>query len=217
MKNLLSLLMLGLLTSCASTHPGKIANTNKETSAIPLVVSVKNIEANSDEAFQLVEVTFENKSDKWLRIDKAKMVLDPNNKDNLSVVHGSDLSSWANAKLFELKKDKHNKAILQTLLLTGGAVAVHATDNTAAQVAGLTAMVGTTVWAVGDQIISARNYAQGADHIPNDHLEKSFSVPGKMFTRRWILFNKPSGQLLTKFVIEVKTIEGQGEVYVAEI
>ena len=208
------------LVGCATTHPGFKGKSLSKGERLPLVVSGKSIDSGAGQPFQLVEVTFENTSDDWLRVSKTELVIANPAESKLSVVLGKDLSDWAEAKRFQLQKDEYNKELVQSGVMVAGATAVMVgTHNKSSAVAGLGALavLGSVGWAVSDAISSSYHHATETNKAPDQHLYQSFSVPGKLFLRRWILLNKPSDKIINKLVFELETVEGARESYELEL
>lgn len=212
-KSFLICLYLGL-SSCASTHPGQLAISQNTSQNLPLKISAENIEDPKGEAFQLIDLTFENLSDRWVKIHSIKVVTD--DAMQISVVTGNDLKDWGKAMSFKLKKDEHNKSLAQTSLLLGGSVAMNAgnsSNSKALETAGAIAIIGTSAWVVGDVIQASLASATETDSLPENHISHPFSVPGKLFIRRWVLLNKPSDFVISKLVFAVETISGEKDSY----
>lgn len=199
--------------SCASTHLGKAAKPLTDTK-FPITVSARTIDDSPEDAFQLIEVTVENNSDDWFRVNQSEVIIENPAESKVSVVVGKDLNTWAQAMQARLKKDEHNKKLLQTGLLTAGAImSATSSKNTAASQIGTVAVIGTTAWVVADVINQSYQQATQSKKVPENHLYESFSVPGKMFLRRWVLLNKPSNKKLTKLVVKFETAENEKGTY----
>jgi hypothetical protein len=214
--------LIPFLISCASTHPGSMGQslTPHSKFELPMIVSASTIDRAAEESFQLVEITIENKSGKWLRIHKARVVMDQETSQSMSVVLGQDLKDWADAMKLRLQKDQHNKQMLQAGLMTAGAVAAASgsqSNNSNLASAGVIVLAGSYVWAVSDVISSSLRNAESVDKVPQNHLHQPFSVPGKMFLRKWILFNKPPMSIIRSLVIDFETVEGEKGTYEIKI
>lgn len=202
-----------LLFSCASTHPGKEGSTISGGPRLPIKISAETIDENAKDPFQLIEVTFENTSDEWLRIAKNNVVITNPATSRISVVFGQDLLDWAQAMELRKKKDQRNKELLQTGLLIGSALIGGANkNNSVGQVAGV-AMVATSVWMVADSIKTQLRNVEGVNKVPDTHLNHSVMIPGQTFVRRWVLLNKPSNSLIKHLLIQTETVGGKKETY----
>lgn len=140
-KSLCLSLSLLILSGCATTHPGTKGNAVNGV-GLPLEVSAISIEPTPEEAFQLIELTFENKSNNWLRIHSSDVVLNDLMRTKVSVVLGSDLRDWAQAMEFKLNKDEHNRGLLQAAIIGAGAIAAGSNDKNIAAVGAVTAVGG---------------------------------------------------------------------------
>lgn len=217
LKHLITSFFAGFLFSCASTHPGNqgkaLGNSN-----LPLTVSAQTLnDPNArKEPFQLVEVTFENTSDNWVKISESRLIIKNPAESKISVVLGKDLDYWAEAMKARLDKDQYNEEWIKTGIVTAGAIAMAAgrhNNDSGLAAAGALAVVGTTAWAVTDAIRFSLNKAEGVNKTPDNHLYHDFTVPPKMFIRRWLLVNKPSTQVINKLVLSVNTVEGDKDYY----
>jgi hypothetical protein len=220
MKSKLFLLMLGALglPGCATVHPGQMANLSQNTGPLPLDVSMKSIDPDTDDAFQLVEVTFENTSDQWVRIAKTEALLGDPVKTRMSVVVGNDLAAWAEAVAAKEKVEQYNRELLQSTLLVAGAaaaVAGSATDNDTVALSGLSVVAGTSLWAAADVINAKLKRANSPKHVPESHLYSPTIVPPKLFVRRWVLLNKKPGTRVTSLAFRVETTDAVKATYAA--
>lgn len=204
------------LAACATKHPGNQAVAIGAENKIPLKISGRIIDYDKDSAFQLIDLSIENQSDTWVRIDNARMVIDDEKTSRISAVVGPDLISWAESVREEKAREQHNTEILQTGLIVAGSVAAAAggyNNDESLRAAGLLAIIGTSSWAVVDSLKMSQEKAQSSVGTPADHLYSSFSVPGKMLKRRWLLLNKPSKIYVNKLVLEFETTEGEKQQY----
>ena len=204
------------LAGCATTHPGNEGISLSKDVHLPLKVSAQTIDNPKDESFQLIEITVENMSDEWLRINHSEVIIPDPATSKLSLVFGKDLTDWAQAMEFRLAKDNHNKELLQASLLGAGAVAAiagEATDNKGLAAAGVITVTGTYAWAATDVILQSRKSAEQSQKVPENHLYRPFSVPGKMFLRRWVLLNKPTKTVVQNLVVQLENVAGEKETY----
>lgn len=219
MKNSILVSIL-LLTSCASIHPGNFAKQAGESQNIPLVISGETIESELGSPYQLVQVTFENTSDTWVRIVESNISLDDLNGSKISVVVGNDLKFWAEAMEAQKKVDDQNKEILQASLALAGAgtmVGGSIKGNSKAVVAGSAVLAGSSVWSAADGITKSKKAANQAPAVPETHLYSPTTVPPKLFLRRWVLLNKPVTEEVHKLVFSIETEKSERATYVIAI
>jgi hypothetical protein len=214
MNSTLSIFIALFLTACASTHPGTEGKPLNNDSNIPIIISAENIDLDSTQPFQLIDLTIENKSNDWLRIKRSEVLISDPGKSKLSVVVGQDLKDWAQATQFKLQKDDHNNQMLQLGLLTASSVALGSKDsNPTLQTVGALGLIGTSAWVTSDVLKQALRNANQSEKVPENHLYHSFSVPGKMFTRKWVLLNKPVDTVIKTLYVEIETVDGAKESY----
>lgn len=206
----------GFLMACATTHPGNQGQSLNKDSRLPFKISAQTIEESQEESFQLIEVTLENTSENWLKVNRSQIVIDNPAESKLSVVLGKDLKDWAQAMSLRLQKDEHNKQLLRLGLTAAGAVAMGVgskNDDSALVAAGALTVVGTYAWAVTDVIRQSYQAAEQSEKVPENHIYQPFSVPGKMFLRRWVLLNKPYKSVVNNLVLELETVQGEKDTY----
>lgn len=209
-------LCLGL-SACATKHPGIKGKPIGAENRIPVQLSAKVIDRDRTSAFQLIDITVENLSDTWVRVNTARVVTDEEKAKGISAVVGPDLLSWAESMKEEQRREKHNDNLLKTGIVLAGTAAVvagHTNRNSSLETAGIVAVIGTYSWAMADALKMDQRKAQSSNGTPEDHIYSAFSVPGKLLKRRWLLLNKPSGVEVNQLVLELETVEGVKQSYV---
>ncbi len=204
------------LAACAHTHPGQEAESR--LNKLPLKVSARTIDGANGDTFQLIEVTVENLNEEWLKIERTEVVLAENPTHPLAVITGPELSDWAKAMDYRQQRDHQNAQVASTAIglvtltsLTSGAY------NGSAGSVGRAVMVGTLSWAVADSIAYATRRHQHEERTPDDHLYTAFTVPGKMFLRKWVLINKPTNSRVNKLVLDFESSKGEEDRYVVAL
>lgn len=206
-----------IFIGCASTHPGQMAKCTSGDLGAQLIVSAKNMENPNQKSYQLVEVTIENKSDSWVRIQSGQIVVDDPATSKVSTVMGKDLSDWAQAKKFEVEKNEYNNLLTQGVILgTGAVLSVAGKDSDLGKLGSLM-VVGTLGWAVFDTVNSEIEKTNTASKVPQSHLGNSAAIPGGLFVRRWVLLNKPAKEKIKTLNIELTTIEGKKALYAVKM
>ena len=210
---LLALVCLPFLASCATVHSeyAGMAAENK----LPLKLSATTVgDTAQEDSFQLVEITMENTSDKWVKVTSGKVLIGEAAANDISVMVGNDLRDWAKAVSNREKIKSQNDGVLMASLLTAGAVASVASGDRTVQAA------GNLSQAVGYGMIADRLYsgmmrdAMGVAQTPEDYVTAPVNIPGKLFQRRWLVLNKPAGQLVRTLVVEFETTTGEKDIYV---
>lgn len=216
MKKFILLMITLFALGCATTHPGNSASFIGGQKDLGMKISALPVDdEDAGAAFQMFEITLENTSDDWLRIDKTTLVTDPA-ASKVSVVVGNDLKSWAEAMALKKNIDNYNKDIgIAATTAAGTAVMIAGgvkNDKALATAGALTYLAGVT-WATTDVISSYRSQAIGVRKVPESHIYESFALPGKMFLRKWILVNKPSGLVMNNLVFQFETVAGEKAYY----
>jgi hypothetical protein len=219
LKSPFMIISLLVLSACATTHPGNLGKSETLESKLPLKVSAEIIDSDNA-SFQLIQLTVENTSENWLKIDKATVKLDDPATSKVSVVLGSDLKYWAEAASTQQREDQHNMDMVKLGLLGVGTTAVLVGGSRGDQglaTAGSAVVVGTYSWALYDVLKTEINDAQRSSIIPENHLYHSTSIPSKMHLRRWVLLNKPANQAIKTLAVEFETVEGEKETYAIDL
>ncbi|MCB0349369.1 MAG: hypothetical protein KDD37_11075 [Bdellovibrionales bacterium] len=214
-KYLLLLCGVFSLSACATIHPGQMGHSLREAN-IPLQISAIKVEQEENKAFELIDVTLENTADSWLKINSVRVVIDDPGAKKISVVMGRDLKDWALAMEAKLKQDTYNKNIAMTGLAAVGAVATAyglSSNNNQVAALGAATLVGAGAWAATDKVKSNYKTATTSQAVPDNHLYQSFSVPPKMYARKWVLLNKPINTTITSLILDVETVEGRKDTY----
>lgn len=202
---------------CASVHPGhKALTSNKVPPVLPIVVSAESVEKSQNATFQLVEVTIENKSESWFRVKSSKVIINNPSESGISVIVGNDLKDWGKAMAFKNKMDKHNSDMALGGLATAGTVALVAgakNNNSNLVNAGGAAILTSELWGLTDIVNESLRTAEGVQTVPENHLYHPFSVPGKLFIRKWVLLNKPINKEINKIVLEIESNDNERETY----
>ncbi|HAG90539.1 MAG TPA: hypothetical protein DCL41_01630, partial [Bdellovibrionales bacterium] len=182
---------------------------------MPLKVSVQNIDYRFGDPFQLFEVTVENTSDEWVRINKSEVIINNPAQSKMSVVTGNDLVDWAQAMNSRKNKENHNRQMRDIGIITLGTIAAGGSNSSDPIISavGDSSMIGTTAWAVDEVIRKSLEKAEQSEKTPQNHLYRPFAVPGKMYVRKWVLLNKPSKNRINKLVLELESVEGEKEKY----
>lgn len=212
MRNLVLGLGLVALTGCATIHEGQMGKIRDGDQISGMKISAQETSDPRNSPFSLFTVTIENESDDWMRIDSIEADFDAEMAKTHSVVLGDDLTSWAEANAEMQRLKDYNKEWMKTGLFSAGLVAALVSahnGSTAGTVAGTGVVAGVSGYSVGQRIIRNHHKIIHANTIPEKHLYRPFSVPGKLFVRRWLLINKPSGHALTALALTIKTIDGK--------
>lgn len=208
--------LFALMTACATVHPGKDAHSvSKESMSIPLKVSGLRNTDYENSSMELVEVTLENTSDDWVRIDNVEALIGNPAESKVSVVQGQDLVDWATAVEMKARMDQYNRSLLTTSALI--AVEAFGSERNRPSIITSAVLASTYGWVVVDAMRGDYVASRRAKKVPGNHLTTAISVPPKMFLRRWILLNKPPSEKMDKLVFEVETVEGKKGVYAIDL
>jgi hypothetical protein len=212
---------LGLIVSsgCSSVHPGQIAEASTKNRNIDMKVSAEADGEQENHGYLLVYITFENTSDRWIKISEANVKISPEDADKISVVKGKDMEDWASAMKTTDKLEKHNRNVIQTAILAvAGATALGTASRTGTAMAiandvSVAAVAGTATYMGVNAIKDSKRGQETTSWVPENHLYQPFSLPAKLFARKWILLNKPASKKINSLKFDVTTAEGESETY----
>jgi hypothetical protein len=205
----LSFLALG---ACATVHRGNMAEQTSGDKVSELAISALELSDPAKEGFSMVAFNFENKSDQWMRVEYAEVLIDEDAAKLISVVRGKDLVDWHSAMRSRAEMEQQNREMTQfglALLGAGLAVGGAASGNRNTAVAGAAIYSASVSWAAADMINSQFMLAQNPKAVPSEYIYTSFSIPPGMFLRKWVLLNKPVGQRVTELPIAVQFVDGR--------
>lgn len=212
-----SILVLAIfLTACASKQLPVKGELTSSTSSAKMDVSAEVLNDYSDDYNVLLQLNFQSKDGRWIRIDTAE--LDLSNEDNqpYNIVIGKDLTAWAEAKAEEKSiKDQRERIATSGIALAGGALAVWGalTNNDGLTTLGTATTAGALGYGAYRVIKADKDSVQGVRQVPDTHLYASFTVPSMSLIKRWILINAPTGRMARVATLKLKTLEGDTLTY----
>lgn len=204
-----------LLASCASTHPGIVAESYETNPYKSLKISSHFREDLSDANNFYYELTFENKEGQWIRIDEADIDFPPNSGGPYNVIKGNDLVAWAESLRLKSQTRDFNEGILVAGAILGGLTMAALGDKNDAGMKSAGAMVAGAgvVYSATKAMSGGLNSAQAAEQLPENHLFKPFVIPANGLARKWILWSVPSGKIAQYAKLKMKTVEGEQMTY----
>ena len=181
------LLLSFILSSCASIHQGEVAKTTNKY----VVGSGRIMHDMSDEYHTFVNFTFENMTNKWMRVKKVEFSCDEKCMKNTKILLGKDLITWSEAASSKKALEDYNRSMLLGGLAIAGAAVAASSNSSGGQTAGLAAY-GVGVGGLATQDINkSLNKIEVAKVVPESHLLAPFSIPAGLFIRKWIVLYSP--------------------------
>lgn len=184
-----------------------------------LVISGGEIDAYASEQFGVVEVTFENRSTEWIRVEQIRLQF---GRERDSVVHtpgGADLEAWYAATLQRNNIRNTNYATaLGALFLIGESIAVAGALSEEREVkdAGTALALGSASVALIEGQIARTESAERVGSVPQNHLlAVPFAVPPGLFTKKWVLLHTQAGAPCIRAMVLDYQLEGRGREHVA--
>lgn len=211
MKIAATIAFLSLLTSCAqySLHKGgyaqQVESNETETNGkrkvkgetdIGLRISSQIDDKLSSNFFGMINLTFENTTSRWIRIEKVYFKFDhPEVNESVKFVSGNQLNYFLDA-VNDMNKEKAKVAAQNqaTLAAVAAGVAAAGTSSRYNNYSGVNFLAGATLGAAMSMNISqfeAGNREENNKKLfPDGHLyHKDFVIPPGLFTKKWILLN----------------------------
>lgn len=183
------LLVMTVISSCASHQKGNYADILKGEHPDPLPITAFVDESKSTENFKVINIQFNNESDDWVRVKKA-YVKNINNKAIINITKGEDIQDWKNSFLTYNKIENHNSnmAFVGAIGLAAlGTVAGIATGNGELAHGSHAVMQGTAAVHGIDSIDDSVEDLENSKLRNENYLSKKFSIPPGFVQKKWVL------------------------------
>lgn len=188
-----------ILSGCASVHNGNYAqvenssktkskNESQRTSS-GLIISGQEIKDLSSKFIAQLDFTFENKSNKWIRINQIKLDFGSNEaNDKISFPVGTDLNAWASsAQQTQAIKNYNFNMAMKTVAALGVTSAISSGNNQNQHIAGLLTSLGASSALTAKAAQAQLNQVQLANLVPESHLlSGNLVIPPGLHTKKWI-------------------------------
>ena len=200
-KFLVGTLFLTILFGCASIHTGKYATQVEKQgdkveqkgkiTKLGLIISGRERKELSSRYFGLLDFTFENCTQNWIRIKRIDIsfgndVID----ENISITSGDDIIYWQRAiKYRNIIDDQNTKALFGAIAVLGMGFAI-AGDSQELRTLGAATGLGAITSLSVHQYNKNMADIESAEIFPASHiLAEGFNIPPGLFTKKWILLN----------------------------
>jgi hypothetical protein len=213
-NGIVGVLVWGLVSGCASTHPGWIASASNNTLGRNLIVSIQKDYDLSDDANSFYDFTFESKDLNWLKIDSAQVLFEDQDRVISNLIVGKDLIAWAESQQQKAMIRNHNMNMAITGAILAGTVAVIAAGkgqnrNTGLAKTGAAVAVGAIGVQVAEDIKKSIKEVEQSPAVPETHiLSGGFIVPANGLIKKWFLVSFPQKQRPSNGQLVLKTVEG---------
>lgn len=215
MKIICCAIML-LLTSCASYSPGQDATIERLTSNEILGLSAKVDDTMTYKDLVFVNFYLFNPTNNWVRVKSAELI-DIEDHPDLRVIVGKDLYYWAKSMEHKVAIDNYNREMLLGSLAIGGAALAISSNNASAARLGTALTVGSVLLSDVENLLEKISTLERASLVPEDHIYSPFSVPPKLVTRKWVLFQKMNVKRLCRLKLKLTYIDGTMTVFGSEL
>ncbi len=173
------ILSMLLVTSCATTMPGRDIDVKSEQIKIALSEN-SNFSSKNIKMFQ---VSVKNTSDDWISIDSAFLSSAP----TTTILIGEKISSWVEACSLEKRVSDYNMAVLFGSLAVAGAATAGFSDNKGTATTGAVIALGAVGAAAIKDYMNSKNKTEFQAAFPEGHIIRPFMIPPKKVIQRWIL------------------------------
>ena len=188
--------LLFLLTSCASIHSGnfakflnkdgKVSSGKKSSSGI--IVSGQEVKSMSSKYFAQLDLTFENTTDKWIKIDHIDLSYNNSELNKLMKIPvGEKLISWAKAaqQNQEISNYNTNLALGAVTGMATGAMLLSKNRSMSIAAQGVFAVSSGSL--TYRSIVKTLNQVELAKVVPASHLLNSpIHIPPGLHVKKWI-------------------------------
>ncbi len=212
-----------IIAGCATVHSGEYAIEVKdngdlkkeEKTGLGMIISGKEVEYLSSMYFGFIDLTFENKSQNWIRIKKIKVDLGKAEvNSNVKFTSGRDIIHWDNATRKRNAIREHNeRVVLGSIAALGYGLAL--TDNQKLNMMGSAAGLGAIASLAVSEYNKNLDKIQNAKIFPESHLlAEEFIIPPGLFVKKWILLNTSNHKkigFIRGFYLEYETDSGKNE------
>lgn len=195
------LMILIFFAGCASIHSGNYAkstdasvpeakNSKESVTKLGLVISGKENKDLSSQHFGTVNLTFENKSPKWIHIKKVSIEFPESElNEKVRIPVGYELDAWAKATQERNSIRDFNSALIWGSIMAAGGVAAGVSSNRNVQAAGAVSAIGAGTVLTAKSIDSAYSRVQLSKILPATHLlSEGFVIPPGLHAMKWITF-----------------------------
>lgn len=178
-----------------------------------LVISGQLKRILSSRYFALIDFTFENKTQEWIRITDIEVDFGSEEaNENISFTYGKDLSVWFKSTQKRNKIRNYNQQMALGAITGFGAGLAAGSSNSSVQNLGLmTATAGATVLSV-KEFNRLKTKIEDSEIFPKNHLfAKDFIIPPGLFDKKWLVLNSKNHEqigFLTNLYLEYK-IKGE--------
>ena len=217
---ILMLIQLIWLGSCASYNPGKYADAVQGEHPRGTPINAEVDTTFSTDPFVYVNITFGNKStDRWTRIKKIRFT-NIGGVENARLVVGPDLFYWSEGVRRKVAIDNHNSQVFWGSMagLMAAGPAVSGSKGNFQLTSGLAggALLKAGVLDINNIVDKASSLERSA-LVPPTHIYQPFSVPPGLFISRWAVFEVPEHKEIEFLEFEVEYLSGKKAQYKVQI
>jgi hypothetical protein len=219
MKKIAFIMLISMMLSCASIHPGKYGKEIRENGTVVqkrknptksgILMSGDMEKAMSSDFYKFMVFTIENKTGKLGEISDVNVKFQEDKFNNdIKITSGHELSLWYDATMAEKIRKEQNRSTAFSFAAIGGGLLAAFTDNTWSDV-GVALLAGGVASLTIDELYKSKKELERGKVFPNAHLmSREFQVPGGLYERKWIVFNVTDKDILPESLILSYTING---------
>lgn len=209
-------------TGCATVHSGEYAipldargGYQGPTTAAGLLISGREITRVATPSVGAVEVTFENRSGDWIRVEEVR--LDFHNEAANQLVTtppDTDARAWAQAVSQRDAIELVNRQKALAGVAVAGRVVASIGHRSPVGALGAVVALGALIGLAATSIDADVQNAERVSFLPQDHLlVVPFALPPGLFVKKWIALTTAAPQIpcLDSFVLSYAISDGRHE------
>lgn len=201
--------LIGALSACASIHPGQLATESSGERPTELIVSAREVSEYASPSLGMIEITFENRSSDWIRVQSVTLDFGPAANDHVYFPAGAELARWTEAIEQRNAIRDHNAAVAWSAFVGAAAIGAGLTRGTNGAVAGKAFLLAAAAGATANAVDAHRDAAQTASLFPSNHLfAPDLVIPPGLFLRRFVVVQSKDDRstgYLHRLRLEVET------------
>ncbi|MGK5092534.1 hypothetical protein WDW89_11045 [Deltaproteobacteria bacterium TL4] len=218
---ILQLLIILINYGCAKIHSGNIATPVRSESNVPsqqgamgLIVSGEENNNLSSPYFGVIDFTFENTSQGWIKLSQVKVYFENDTiNENVQFTSGKELKVWMESTQKKVVMDLHNKQVAYGSIAGVGLGLAATGDDPQTRNMGLAMYLGTFAALAVDSFQDQASGLEQTKVFPQTHLfAKDFMIPPGLFIKKWVVLNSKNhsktGYIHTLY-LEYETSSGE--------
>jgi hypothetical protein len=211
--------------SCASISNSNLAHQyssdgkllKNDKTKLGLKITAEEDSEMSSKYFGLIDMTFENDTEKWIRINNVSLDFGSEEINKaVKIVSGQDIIAWKDAmqKLKEI--NDYNKSLVLGTIAVLGATSAMTSSNQNVKAIGAFSGIGALTALTVDEYNKNLSRIENTKIFPQNHLmAEDLNIPPGLFAKKWILLNSSNHKkigIIDYFNMTYVTESGEKEI-----